>query len=1061
MAEALATRLLVVDTDTGGLAELCARLARHGFEAAGFSSRQDALAALQEQDFDLILTDLPTTAESSVLPEAWRGHPHLAAVVMTPPENVLGAMEALKQGALDYVLKPVQIADLLPVLQRALEIRRLRLENVQLRESVQIYDLCRTISATVDLEQLLNEIADAALRQCQADEASLMLPTADGEELTVRVVRGEGRSGILGQRLPLDHGVAGWVARHRKPVTLHGSINDPRFQPIQPRSEIRCSISMPMVAGGQLVGVLNVNTLQRRRAFSEGQVKALHILASIAASAVKSALLFTQVEKAQEKYRSIFENAVDGIFQTTPDGKYITANPALARMLGYASPEELTATVTDIPRQIYVHAEDRVEFSRLMESQEITRGYEVAIRRKDGSPIWVSLNGRAVRDEQGEVLCYEGIVKDITERRRAEEALRQSEDRFHTITRVSPVGIFQASVTGDCIYVNERWEEYTGLPASEYLGMAWVQGVHGEDRQRVAETWLEAVRKQVPFRQEFRFIRADGKTTWLLTQAVPELQQNGAVRGFVGTFTDITELKQAAESLRQSEARYRFLFDRNLAGVVRMTLDGRILDCNESLAAMLGFASRQELLNHQTWDFHPTAEEQQGILALLRQTHRLVNHEIRLRGKDGNPVWFLGNINLLDQDEAEPVIFGTFTDITERKRVEDQLRQAGKMEAVGRLAGGIAHDFNNILTIIKGYSELLLARVGTAGFLHDGLDEINRAGSRAAGLTQQLLAFSRRQMIAPRLLDVNAVIADMESMMRRLIGEDVELVLELAPGLRHTKADPGQLGQVLMNLVVNARDAMPQGGRIKLQTANVDLTDVDARLRPEIIPGPYVVLTLTDTGTGMDADTMSHIFEPFFTTKALGQGTGLGLATAYGIIKQSEGYIYVFSEKGVGTTFKIYLPEANEVLAPVIAAPSSMKLPRGSETILLVEDDPAVRSIIQSVLVEQGYSVVEAENGSVAHHICKKRTEAFDLLLTDVILPQFSGPQLAMTLTARWPSLKVLFISGYTDDDVFRRGLKDPETAFLQKPFTPKALAHMVRQVLDRPANAAETCAAT
>ncbi|MBI4483969.1 MAG: response regulator [Acidobacteria bacterium] len=388
---------------------------------------------------------------------------------------------------------------------------------------------------------------------------------------------------------------------------------------------------------------------------------------------------------------------------------------------------------------------------------------------------------------------------------------------------------------------------------------------------------------------------------------------------------------------------------------------------------------------------------------------------------------------------------------SERKKLEEQLRQAQKMEAIGQLTGGIAHDFNNLLTVINGYADLSLARLPEKDPAHKHLEEIRKAGHRAASLTHQLLAFSRQQILEPKVLDLNAIVVEMEKMLRRLIGEDIELACALAPDLGRVKADSGQIEQVIMNLAVNARDAMPQGGKLTIETANVELDEAYARNHVAVRPGAYVLLAVSDTGCGMDKEVQSHLFEPFFTTKEPGEGTGLGLSTVYGIVKQSGGNIWVYSEPGHGATFKIYLPAVEEVVAvasPEGARPLAMG---GSETILLAEDDEPVRNLARQILEMHGYTVLEAQNGREALEICKRHEGPIHLMVTDVVMPQMSGRDLADRAAQLRPGIKLLYLSGYTGKAIVQHGVLEPGVAFLQKPFTPDALARKVREVLDAP----------
>jgi PAS domain S-box-containing protein len=513
---------------------------------------------------------------------------------------------------------------------------------------------------------------------------------------------------------------------------------------------------------------------------------------------------------------------------------------------------------------------------------------------------------------------------------------------------------------------------------------------------------------------------------------------------------DITGRKRMEAEIRGSEERYRLLFERNLAGVYRSTPDGRLLECNRAYARMMGYGSPAEAMAQPGSAFHPTSEGRQRVLDRLRREGSLVNLERQVPRKDGTLVWVAENVSLLPTDEeGGEVLLGTVFDMTERRRLEEQLLQSQKMEAVGRLAGGIAHDFNNLLTAVSGYSELLLRDLPEGDPRRECAEEIRKAGSRAAGLTQQLLAFSRRQVLEPRVLDLNAVIAGMERMLRRVIGEDIELLTAMQPELWRTRADPGQIEQAILNLVVNARDAMPRGGKLTLETANVELDEKFAGVYATVQPGPHVMLAVSDTGIGMDAELQARLFEPFFTTKEHGKGTGLGLSTTYGIVKQSGGSIWVYSEPGHGTTFKIYLPRCDAPLEELPPAPDTREAASGTETVLVVEDEPEVRRLVEKLLRGKGYRVLTAGSPADAVALAQAHATPIDLLLTDVIMPGMNGRELARVLAPERPQMRVLYMSGYADAAMNQHGILPPGTAFVSKPFTPDALARKVREVLD------------
>jgi two-component system cell cycle sensor histidine kinase/response regulator CckA len=512
------------------------------------------------------------------------------------------------------------------------------------------------------------------------------------------------------------------------------------------------------------------------------------------------------------------------------------------------------------------------------------------------------------------------------------------------------------------------------------------------------------------------------------------------------------ELREAAErrARRESETTLRTLVEHAPLGIYRSTPAGAFLAANIALARILGYDSPADVLTlDMTRDVYADPAERQRLLDRDTYTDREYDEvEATWKRKDGRRITVQLSVRAVRSATGAVEYYETFVrDVTNERQLAQQLVQAQKMEAVGRLAGGVAHDFNNLLTVILSYSELLLEDRATGDPEREDIEQIRKAAQGASALTRQLLAFSRQQVLEPRVLDINEVVASTEKLLGRLLGADVKVTTLFAADLGQVKVDPGQLEQIVMNLAVNARDAMPEGGRLSIETANVEMDEDYVRGHAIAQPGRYVMLAVTDTGTGMDAETQARIFEPFFTTKEAGKGTGLGLATVYGIVKQSGGSIWVYSELGHGTSFKIYFPRVD---APVErAAAAAPAAAGGTETILIVEDQAAVRHVTRRMLERHGYTVHEAPDGETALRIAEKHHGSIDLLLTDVVMPGLSGRQLATQLVALRPEMRVLYMSGYTDDAIMRHGILQLGVAYLQKPFTPELLAGKVRAVLD------------
>jgi len=627
--------------------------------------------------------------------------------------------------------------------------------------------------------------------------------------------------------------------------------------------------------------------------------------------------------------------------------------------------------------------------------------------------------------------------------------LVEREELFRLISENAADMIAVVDVSGRRLYNSPAYQNVLGYSAEELKISPALEQVHPEDRQRVAEAAEEGLRTGLGRRLEYRMRHKDG--TWRILESTASVVRNvkGESAKLVIVNRDITERKRAEAALRNSEAEYRTLVEEAPHGIYRCTREGQLLAVNDALVALLGYASKAELMRMNTHEFYQNPQERARLIEQHWDSGRLEVVEVEWKRKNGQALTVRLNGWGLRDASGAVVNFVIFAEnVTDRRVLEQQLRQAQKMEAIGRLSGGVAHDFNNLLGVIIGYSEVLEQCLDQRGPLRKHAEEIKKAGQRAASLTRQLLAFSRQQVLELNVFDLNAVVSDMEKMLRRLIGEDVELTTVLDPALGRIKADQGQLEQVIMNLAVNARDAMPRGGKLILETANVELDEAYTRQHPGSRPGSYVMLSVTDSGVGMDAETQTHIFEPFFTTKERGKGTGLGLATVYGVIKQSGGYIWVDSQVGQGASFKIYLPRIAEPVVSSDPGEPRVGALRGSETVLVVEDEEPLRKLAGQLLGSADYTVLEASSGAEAIQVAEQHHGPIQLLLTDVVMPDMNGRVLAEQLVLLHPDIKVLYMSGYTDSVIAEHGVLKPNTHLLHKPFTRETLMRKVREVL-------------
>jgi PAS domain S-box-containing protein len=669
----------------------------------------------------------------------------------------------------------------------------------------------------------------------------------------------------------------------------------------------------------------------------------------------------------------------------------------------------------------------------------------------------IEFNGRA---------AIQVVNIDITDRVKAEEALRKNEKLLSDIIDGFPIPLFVIGTDHRIIRWNRALEEYSGIQAAEVLGSDQHWRCFYQEKQLLMADWLvEGAEERIPELYAGRYVKSKllknsyegmglfsikGNDRWIHFNASAIKDSEGRIIGAMETLKDVSEWRQAEEEVRESREYLVQIINQISDPIFVKDSEHKFVLVNDALCAFEGLP-REQLLGRSSFQDHNDELSHyliQRELEVLRTGKENISED-SVKDSQGKVHTLMAKKALLVDKEGARQIVGVLRDITEHKQLEAQFLQAQKMEAIGALAGGVAHDFNNLLNVINGYCELVLEGLSEKDPVRNDILQISQAGTRAKSLTTQLLAFSRKQILQPAILDLNGVIENSYSMLRRLIPENIDLVLAAQPDLGLIYADPGQIQQVLMNLVVNARDAMPEGGKLTIETANVDYDDEYVRTHPTVQAGPYVMMAISDNGIGMDEKTRSRLFEPFFTTKEKGKGTGLGLSTVYGIVKQSNGFIWVYSEPGQGAAFKVYFPRTEGVASGLKDEIDLEEMARGFETVLVTEDEPSVRNLAVRILRERGYTVLEASNGEEALRVVREYHGEILLILTDIIMPGMNGKELVAKLQAMHPKMKALYVSGYTENAIVHQGILDSGIAFLQKPFTVRNLARKVREVLD------------
>ncbi|MCX5803855.1 MAG: PAS domain S-box protein [Proteobacteria bacterium] len=858
-------RILIVDDEQELMSVLCETLAGKGYETLGFTSGEKALDVLKNQDFDILLTDLmmPGMDGIALFKAALEIDHNIISIIMTGQGTVQTAVKAMQFGAFDYILKPFKINFLLPLIARAMEVRWLKLENIQLQETVAIYELATLISFPFDIRTILNKLLDAAIQQCQSDEASIMLPAEDDKsELYIALAKGKHLEQFIGTRVPIDSGIAGWVARNHQLVTLDGKVEDARFKPVNPRDDIHSAASMPILAGGKLLGVLNVSTTQSRRAFTLGQIKGLSILVSIIAPVLESSWLYDQIRLAEEKYRSIFTNAIEGILQISPEGRFITANPALARMYGYDTPEELIATVKSIEEELYIRPEERDKFKHLLYEKSVVENFEAEMRRKDGTTFWVSMNARAILNKEGETLYHEGtseditqrkeaenilklykllsentrdiilfirfrdgriieanqaaedaygytheelqsltifnlrepdsqavvteemkkaseknifyetvhrrkdgttffvesssqgivvrdekvllnIIRDVTERKKAEERIVAEKQRFLSLVDNAPFGLIMVDQDGNFQYFNSKFEEMFGYTLYDTPnGKTWFKQAYPDPayRHSVISTWkadIEKLKAGENITETFEVTCKDGSIK--VVNFIPVQMESGQ---FLMACEDITVRKQAEESLRQAETKYRSIFENAVEGIFQTTLNGRFLSTNPAMARMSGYDSPEEFMSSVTnigEQLYVNPDDYVRYITLMKEKGRVEGFEVQHYRKDRSIFWASINAHAVKDETGNILNFeGTFEDITLRKLAEEELKQtleklrktlAGTIQAMSLIVetrdpytSGHQKRVSNLAIIIAqemNLSKDTIENIRTAGNIHD------------------------------------------------------------------------------------------------------------------------------------------------------------------------------------------------------------------------------------------------------------------------------------------------------------------------------------------------------
>ncbi|MEE8108907.1 MAG: PAS domain S-box protein [Gammaproteobacteria bacterium] len=766
-------------------------------------------------------------------------------------------------------------------------------------------------------------------------------------------------------------------------------------------------------------------------------------------NATERARIKIELKASEQNYRALYRNVVAGVFSTTLDGQFISANPSMVKLLGYDSEEELLKI--DIPSQIHACPEQRQRWVEQVHAAGEMVNAELRLRRKDGREITVLENSCLVYDDDGNPSHYQGTLIDVTERMQAEAALRKSEERFELAVKGSLDGLYDWDLVADRFFASPRLADLLGFdPQLENNGFKQFQSrIHPDDHSRVRRTVIEHLRDDRPFNVEFRIRRENGEYLWLQGKGQSVRNADGRATRMAGSVADIGERKKAEEALRSSQSFFQLILNSVPISIAYVEKDETITFANQNYLDW--FQVRQsELIGKKIR--HITSEESYRIIR--PRIDRVLAGEMVTysAGAERDMQDFELEVTYIPhRDDSGDVIgfFSVVQDMTLHRRLEAELRQAQKMEAVGQLTGGVAHDFNNLLSIIVGNLQLLSRPLQGQEKLVELADSALKAALRGADLTKRLLSLSRRQVLEPRLLDVNELVMEMDELLRRTLGNSVDIETRFAKNLHPATIDPGQLESALLNLAINARDAMPEGGQLLIETSNLSIPESGSPEFPQATPGEYVFLAVSDTGCGMPSDVADRAFEPFFTTKDVSKGSGLGLSMVHGFVEKSGGFTSIRSNVGVGTRLRLLFPMADDDTASSEQQIIEIEMPRGDECILVVEDDNEVRKTTIALLTDLGYQALEAGDGPSALRVLGAHPE-IDLLFSDVMMPGgMRGPVLAQQAGEIRPDLPVLFATGFAESTILYKGVEASPDSVICKPYGHDELARKIRRVLD------------